>query len=58
VSLYVVPMTIVEAKAFVREHHRHHDPHPFAHFALGASDGEKIVGVAVVGRPSAQRGAV
>jgi hypothetical protein len=54
VRLAIVPMTKGEADAFIREHHRHHRPHPFSHFAVGASDGDRIVGVAIVGRPSAR----
>lgn len=47
-------MTRAEAHAYVREHHRHHDPPAGDVFCLGASDGEKIVGVAIVGRPVAR----
>jgi hypothetical protein len=54
VSLRVVPMTIREARAFIEAHHRHHDPHPFAHFAIGCADEEAVRGVAIVGRPSAR----
>jgi hypothetical protein len=40
-----------EANAFVREHHRHHKPVVGHLFSLGAAMGDKIVGVAIVGRP-------
>jgi hypothetical protein len=40
-----------EANAFVAQNHRHHKPVVGHLFSLGASDGEKIVGVAIVGRP-------
>lgn len=53
-SLAVVPMTLGEANAFVKEHHRHHHPVPGAKFCLGVADGERIVGVAIVGRPVAR----
>lgn len=44
-------MELDEAKVFIREHHRHHVP-PVGHkFSLGLSDGERIVGVATIGRP-------
>jgi len=53
-TLEVVPMTLTEAKAYVAEHHRHHGPPQGGLFAIGASDGESIVGVVVVGRPVAR----
>lgn len=40
-----------EANAFVTEHHRHHKPVVGHLFSLGAAMGDKIVGVAIVGRP-------
>ena len=50
-KLEIVPIDLSEAKAFIDQHHRHHIP-PVGHkFSLGLSDGEKIVGVATVGRP-------
>lgn len=49
--LHVVPITLREANAFVATHHRHHGPTRGCLFCVGASDGEQIVGVAVVGRP-------
>lgn len=52
--LEIVPMTLAEANAFVEAHHRHHQPVPGAKFCLGASDGARIVGVAIVGRPVAR----
>ena len=53
-TLALTSMTRAEAQAFVRAHHRHHKPSVGDVFCLGASDGEKIVGVAVVGRPVAR----
>ena len=40
-----------EANAFVTAHHRHHKPVVGHLFSLGASVGDQIVGVAIVGRP-------
>ncbi len=40
-----------EANAFVSQHHRHHKPVVGHLFSLGCSEAEKIVGVAIVGRP-------
>jgi hypothetical protein len=54
VSLTLVPITLAEANEFVRLHHRHHQPVPGCKFCLAVSDGEKIVGVAIVGRPVAR----
>lgn len=49
--LEVVPMTLKEANAFVEQYHRHHGPVVGHKFSIGCSDGEKIVGVVIVGRP-------
>lgn len=47
-------MSLGEANAFVREHHRHHQPVPGAKFCIGVQSGDSIVGVAIVGRPVAR----
>lgn len=52
--LIIVPIYQKEAKAFIAEHHRHHKPPLGSIFQLAVSDGEKIVGVAMVGRPVAR----
>jgi len=52
--LRLEPVTISEAKRFVKRFHRHHQPPQGALFAIGASDGEQIVGVAIIGRPVAR----
>ena len=49
--LEIVPMTLREANAYVEQHHRHHGPVLGQKYSIGLSDGEKIVGVAIVGRP-------
>ena len=51
----IVPCTISDAKEFVAQHHRHHRPPQGALFAIGVSDGEEMIGVALVGRPVARR---
>lgn len=63
--LWIVPVTLKEANAFVRQHHRHHDPVPGAKFCLAVAkeqavtgelarnDPFTICGVAIVGRPVA-----
>jgi len=49
--LVAVPITFPEAKAFVTQHHRHHDP-PIGHkISIGVAMDGKIVGVAIAGRP-------
>lgn len=53
-TLHAVPMTLREACAFVASHHRHNKPPQGGLFAVGASDGERLVGVAIVGRPVAR----
>lgn len=49
--LDIVPVSLAEANEFVLEHHRHHKPVVGHKFSIGCTDGEKIVGVAIVGRP-------
>jgi hypothetical protein len=50
----VVPISFADANAFVAEHHRHHRPVVGAKFCIGVAEGERIVGVAIVGRPVAR----
>lgn len=53
-SLSLVPVTKAEACDFVLNFHRHNKP-PLGHiFSLAASDGERMVGVAICGRPVAR----
>lgn len=52
--LVAVPVTVNEARAFVRRYHRHSLPPSGGRFAVGVSDGEKLVGVAIAGRPVAR----
>jgi len=53
-GLDIVPVSLAEANAFVEQHHRHHKPTVGHKFSIGATDGESIVGVAIVGRPVAR----
>ncbi len=53
-SLQVTPISLDEANAFVETLHRHHKPVPGAKFCIAASEGEKVRGVAIVGRPVAR----
>lgn len=52
--LELVPITLREASAFVAAHHRHHKAPRGCRFVVGCARDSKIVGVAVVGRPSAR----
>lgn len=49
--LDICPISLAEANEFVRQHHRHHKPVVGHKFSIGCTDGEKIVGVAIVSRP-------
>ena len=50
----VQPITLREARAFVARVHRHHGAPQGGLFAVAASEGEEVVGVAIVGRPVAR----
>ncbi len=49
--LSVVPLKLKEANAFVVKHHRHHGKVVGYQFALGIKYENKIIGVAICGRP-------
>ena len=50
----VTPINLEEANAFVAKLHRHHKPVPGCKFCVAVSEGDKVVGVAIVGRPVAR----
>lgn len=50
----ITPISLEEANAFVAKLHRHHKPVPGCKFAVAVSDEDKVVGVAIVGRPVAR----
>ena len=53
-ALRLVPVSRSQAQAFVAMWHRHHQP-PIGHkFSIGAAVDDKLVGVAMVGRPVAR----
>jgi hypothetical protein len=52
--LEIVPCELSEANVFVAQHHRHHGPVVGHKFSLAVSDGTRVRGVAIVGRPSAR----
>jgi hypothetical protein len=53
-ALVLVPTSMQDASAFVAQHHRHHRPPPGGLFAVAVAEGERVVGVAIVGRPVAR----
>jgi hypothetical protein len=53
-ALEAIPITLREAKEFVDNFHRHNKSPLSGLFAVAASDGENLVGVAIVGRPVAR----
>lgn len=50
-KLEIVPIFQREAFAYVSKHHRHHKKPVGSIFQIALHDGDKIVGVAIVGRP-------
>lgn len=53
-GLVLVPCSIADAREFVRQHHRHHQPPISGLFSVAVAEGETIRGVAIVGRPVAR----
>lgn len=53
-TLRLVPISISDANEFVRQHHRHHRPSVSGLFAVACAQGERVCGVAVIGRPVAR----
>lgn len=49
--LQLQPITFEEACEFITRHHRHHLPPVGWRFGVAANDGERVVGVAILGRP-------
>lgn len=52
----MVPVTLAEANAFVKRHHRHHKPdrgHKFS-IGIGVADQGELVGVIICGRPKSR----
>ena len=55
-KLKVIPITLREANDFVENFHRHNTrtQRDGGRFAIGATTGESMVGIAIVGRPIAR----
>lgn len=52
----VIPLTLARANELVEELHRHHKPVQGHRFSVGAMEGDRVVGAAIVGRPVARMG--
>lgn len=53
--LTIIPCELDEANAFVRQHHRHHNPVVGHKFSLAVVDeSDTVRGVAIIGRPVAR----
>ena len=52
-KLIAVPINLKEANEFVSNFHRHNKPVVGAKYSIGCSDGDRLVGTAIVGRPIA-----
>ncbi len=50
-TLQITPIGLAEANALVSVWHRHNKPVPGAKFSIAVSDADRVVGVAIVGRP-------
>lgn len=53
-DLHLVPLTLKQANQYVADKHRHHKPTVGHKFSVGVADNEKLVGVAIAGRPVAR----
>jgi hypothetical protein len=53
-KLQLQPITFEEACTFIRQHHRHHLPSRGWKFGIAVNDGQRVVGVVMVGRPVAR----
>ncbi len=53
-GLSLIPLELDEANAFVIRHHRHHGKVVGHKFSLGAVWRGEVVGVAIIGRPTAR----
>lgn len=53
-GLMLCPLTLKQANDYVAKNHRHHPTVTGYNFAIGCKDGERLVGVVIVGRPVAR----
>lgn len=50
-TLELTPVTLRQANEFVAKYHRHHKASRGHKFSIGVTDGERLVGVCICGRP-------
>jgi hypothetical protein len=50
-KIKIVPITLKAANKFVAQYHRHHKPTVGHKFSIGAAIDDKLIGVAIMGRP-------
>jgi hypothetical protein len=50
----IVPMTLREARSYVDNVHRHHRAPQGGLFAIGAAEGDTVIGCVIVGKPVAR----
>ena len=51
----ITPLTLGQANGMVLLLHRHHQPAQGHRFSLGLSDGDKLIGAIIVGRPTGRK---
>lgn len=54
-SLFIRPITLKQANAYVAQHHRHNMPTNGHKWSLACYDGDRLCGVAIAGQPIARR---
>ena len=53
-ALELMPLSLREANEYIKSFHRHNKPTRGGKYAIGVKDGDKLVGVAITGRPIAR----
>jgi hypothetical protein len=54
-SLRIEPCTLQQANELVAKLHRHHKPVQGHRFSIAVCDGDRIVGAAIIGRPTSRK---
>ena len=53
-SMKLKPLSLKATAEYIRIHHRHHPPPHFHKFSIGVMEGEDLLGVCVVNKPTAR----
>ena len=53
-ALELMPLSLREANEYIKSYHRQNKPTRAGKYAIGVKDGDKLVGVAITGRPIAR----